>query len=68
MSEINEKETGLEEMLGELDGIIEKMQGGQLSLEETFEDYKKGVDLVEKCSKKIEKIECDIKLLNPDEE
>ena len=61
-------EASLEEMFGMLDGLIGSLQADELSLEETFEGYKKGLELVEQCSKRIEKIECDIKLLNPEDE
>lgn len=61
-------EKTLEEMLTELDGLIGSMQKDSLSLEETFAGYKQGLELVRKCNEKIEKIECDIKLLDPAEE
>lgn len=63
-----EKEETLENMMQQLEELIEGMQSSQQTLEETFADYKKGLELVEKCGKKIEKIECDIKLLDPDGE
>lgn len=62
------QEAGLEELFGQLEELIGDMQSGEKTLEETFAGYKKGLELVEKCNKKIEKIECDIKLLNPDGE
>ena len=65
--EIKGQET-LEEMFAQLDSLIEKMQDKDMSLEDTFAGYKKGLELVEACNQKIEKIECDIKLLSPDEE
>ena len=72
MSDVNEmenvQEASLEEMFEQLDSLIEKMQGKDMTLEETFAGYKQGLELVEKCSSKIEKIECDIKLLSAEEE
>lgn len=64
----DKQEETLEEMMQKLEKLIEGMQSGELTLEETFADYKKGLELVEKCSGRIEKIECDIKLLEPDGE
>ena len=64
----DKQEETLEEMMQKLEKLIEGMQSGELTLEETFADYKKGLALVEKCSGRIEKIECDIKLLEPDGE
>lgn len=63
-----EKEETLENMMQQLEELIEGMQSSQQTLEETFADYKKGLELVEKCGKKIEKIECDIRLLEPEGE
>lgn len=58
---MSEKELSLEESFKELDALIEKMQNDDLPLEDTFELYKKGIALVEGCTKKIEKVEADIK-------
>ncbi|MGI6072811.1 MAG: exodeoxyribonuclease VII small subunit [Lachnospiraceae bacterium] len=67
-AEIKNEDNGtLEEILDNLDGLIEEMQKGDLTLEETFAGYKKGIELTLKAEKKIEKIESDIKLLTPDE-
>ena len=69
MSDTQDKDEGsLEEMMDQLEKLIEIMQSGEQTLEETFADYKKGLELVEKCAGRIEKIECDIKLLEPDGE
>ena len=57
----------LEEIFKSLDGVIGEMQRPDLSLEETFARYKEGVELTKKAGEKIEKIECDIKLINGDE-
>ena len=63
---INE-EMSLEEAFEELDSVIEQMENNALPLEETFDLYKKGVNLVEFCNKKIEKVECDIKKVTENE-
>jgi len=62
----DKQEETLEEMMQKLEKLIEGMQSGEQTLEETLADYKRGVELVEKCSGRIDKIECDIKLLEPD--
>ena len=62
------QEETLEEMMKKLEELIEGMQSGEKTLEETFADYKKGLELAEKCAGRIEKIECDIRLLEPDGE
>ena len=72
MSEQEKKEADqektLEELFRELDEIINTLQSKEMTLEETFAGYKKGLELVEACGKKIEKVECDIKLLDPEAE
>lgn len=61
MSE-EKKEKTLEEALEELQGLVEQMQEGNLSLEKSFALYKEGAQLIEFCSQKIEKVESDMKV------
>ena len=63
-----EKEKSIEQSFQELDGIINRMQSEDLSLEEAFSLYKNGVAIVEGCSRKIEKIQCDIEMINAGDE
>ena len=65
---MSEKEKTIEEVLGEIDGIVKKMQSEDLALEDAFACYRQGLELVKAANEKIEKIECDIKLLSADEE
>ena len=53
----------LESSFKRLDEIIERMEQGELSLEESFKLYKEGVELVGACNESIEKVEKDIKLI-----
>ncbi len=62
------EEQSLEEIFASIDSIINDLQEQELSLEDTFAGYKKGVELVELAGKKIEKIECDIKILGQEEQ
>lgn len=50
-------EMNFEEALLELEGIVEKLETGQLSLDESLQLFEKGIQLVR---------ECDIKLKNAD--
>ena len=59
-----EKELTIEQSFKELDKIVNDMQSEELSLEDAFNLYKKGISLVENCNKRIEKIQCDIELIN----
>lgn len=63
-----DNELTLEEAFAQLDALIEKMQAEDLPLEDTFALYKKGVELVECCNQKIEKVEADIQKISASEE
>ena len=65
--DLNKAEMTLEEAFTELDQLIDKMESSTLPLEETFRLYKQGVSLVEFCSKKIDKVECDIRKVTENE-
>lgn len=58
------EEKTLEQAFGQLEELTAKMEKDGLSLEEMFNLYKEGLDLVEQCNKKIEKVETEIKVLN----
>ena len=53
----------LESSFKRLDEIIEKMEQGEISLEESFKLYKEGVELVGACNESIEKVEKEIKVI-----
>ena len=61
-----EKENTLEENFELLSEVTEKLQSDDLSLEEAFENYKKGMDLIKKCSDQIDKVEKEVLKLNSD--
>ena len=54
----------LEETLGLLDETIAKLQSEEVSLEESFELYKKGMDYVRMCSDTIDQVEKKVLMLN----
>ena len=56
-----QEDTTLEEAFEKLDELIENMEERDLPLEKAFALYKKGIEVVEFCNQKIEKVECDIK-------
>lgn len=51
------KETTIEESLKELDGIVERLESREISLEESFAMYQKGMELLKQCSSKIDTVE-----------
>ena len=66
--EKEQKELTIEESFNKLDAIINRMQASSLSLQETFDLYKEGIALVEQCSQKIDKIKCEIEIINGSQE
>lgn len=61
-----EKENTLEENFELLSEVTEKLQSDDLPLEEAFENYKKGMDLIKKCSDQTDKVEKEVLKLNSD--
>ena len=47
----------IEESLKELDGIVERPEGREISLEDSFSIYQKGMELLRQCSSKIDTVE-----------
>ena len=58
----------IEENFKELDEILEKMQDEEVPLDESFEMYKKGIEIVKDSNEQIEKIEKQIEVLEEDTE
>lgn len=59
----DEQESTLDQVLAELDQILNDMEG-ENSLEETFQMYHKGIDLLKTCNDKIDRIEKQIQILD----
>ena len=58
------KELSLEEAFGQLDGIIRRLEEEDISLEDSFGVYKKGMDLLKICNDKIDQVEKKVLVLN----
>lgn len=58
------KELGIDDSFKTLDKIIEQMDDEKCSIEKGMELYEKGVKLVNDLSKRIEKIDKDLKVIN----
>ncbi len=50
-------EQSLETVFGQLDEIVESLEKEEISLEQSFELYHKGMDLLKVCNDKIDTIE-----------
>lgn len=59
-----EKKMSMEEAFEELDTIVERLEGGEASLEESFRIYQKGMELLKYCSEKIDTVEKKMMKLN----
>lgn len=57
-----------EDALTRLEEIVQKMEGGDLSLEESLKAFEEGIKLVRLCSKKLEEAERRVELLVKNEQ
>ena len=55
-----------EEALKRLEQIVEKLEGGELSLEESMKQYEEGVTLSKLCARRLEEAKKKIELLMKD--
>lgn len=62
MAEDKEEQT-LEELFEGLDGIVEKLEEGEVSLEESFRLYQKGMEMLKNCDEKIDAVEKQVLVL-----
>ena len=54
---MDKKKETLEEMFTQLESVIKTMEQGDVSLEETFDLYHKGMNMLKSCNDKIDKAE-----------
>lgn len=64
MARKKEEKLTLEEALGKLENTIAKLQSEEVSLEESFQLYKEGMDYVKVCSETIDQVEKKVLMLN----
>lgn len=57
VEEIGIKELGIEETFKLINESIEKLENGDLSLENSFEEYQKGMSLIKAVTTKIDDVE-----------
>ncbi|MDO4489554.1 MAG: exodeoxyribonuclease VII small subunit [Lachnospiraceae bacterium] len=51
------QELTVEESFSELDRLVQQMESGEVSLEESFQLYARGMQLLKNCSDKIDLVE-----------
>lgn len=52
--------------LAELEGLVARMEGGALTLEESLAAYRRGASLVGFCQQQLEKVEQQVRVLDGD--
>ena len=57
------KQPSLEESLGEITGLIEKMEHGELTLEQSLQDFERGITLIKHCQKVLSAAEQKVQVL-----
>ena len=67
MEEKNKDNQTIEDKFDELDELLNKMDDDNLPLEESFELYNKGLELIKDCNKRIEKVENELTILDKGE-
>lgn len=55
-----------EQALDELDGLVRRMESGELTLDESIAAYKRGAELARLCQSKLAQAELDIRQLEGD--
>ena len=54
---MEDRKKTIEDMLGDVDEIIEKLDSGEIPLEDSFKIYEKGMQLIKTINSKIDKVE-----------
>lgn len=61
---MEKKELTMEQAMEALDHIVEQLEEGNASLEDTFALYQKGMELLKQCSGQIDQVEKKLQILN----
>ena len=61
------KKITIEESFASLDAIIEELQNGDLTSEESFQKYEEGMKLIKNCNTAIDKVEKKLEVINGEE-
>ena len=66
--EAADMEQSIEQIFAELDGLVEKLEAPDSTLEASFACYEAGMKLVKACNDKIDKVEKQIQILSEGED
>ena len=61
---INMTELKFEEALQKLESLVQKLESGDIQLEDALKIYKEGMELTKFCKQKLDKAEAEIKKLS----
>lgn len=59
-------EMAFEEALAELETIVQKLEGGTLTLEDTVSLYERGRELAKRCQQLLDSVDIRLQQLSPD--
>jgi exodeoxyribonuclease VII small subunit len=66
LTEKQTEEITIEDGLQELDKIVERLESRDISLEDSFAMYQKGMEVLKQCSRKIDMVEKKMLQMNKD--
>ena len=59
-----QEQRSLEENFSELEELIEQLEAGDISLEDAFTAYSKGMNVLKQCNEQIDRVEKQVMKLN----
>lgn len=62
-SQTPKEPTSYEQAVAELDQIVQRMEAGQLPLDQLLDSYRRGADLLAWCRQRLQAVEEQVKLL-----
>ncbi len=57
------KHTNFEDSVGNLENIVKKLEDGNLTLDESLEEFQKGIEAYKSCNEMLNKVEGKVKLI-----
>ena len=69
MNEKSKQDVGFEQALGELEALVEQLESGELSLDQSLKQFKRGVELTRLCQGILDQAQQVVEqLTDPDDE
>jgi exodeoxyribonuclease VII small subunit len=68
MAKKDQEKKKFEEALGDLEKVVERLESGELSLEDSLAAFEEGIGLVKFCNQKLTEVEKKIELLVKDKD